>query len=129
MARKASGSEILMSASEKEPTELLASGGAQASAIIAMQKRRLDAYAEIQRAWLDRVKSEADLWSDLVARLQEARSGPEAFQAYQQFLVERMQLAVQDGRRLVDETEKTLAILTKMISEDSGDPAQMNDDH
>jgi hypothetical protein len=90
-----------------------------------MQKRLLDAYEQIQLSWLARVKSESDLWSDLVARLQEVRSGPEAFQVYQRSIVQRMQLAIADGRRVVDETERTLAILSQMISERLADPAEM----
>lgn len=124
MARKVTGSEVPTSVWERDPTDLLALGRAQSSRILAMQKRLLDAYEQIQRVWLARVRSEADLWSELVARLQEARPGPEAFQAYQQTLVQRMELAVQDGRRLIDETEKTLAILTQLIGEDRTDSSQ-----
>jgi hypothetical protein len=124
VARKVTGSEVPNSVWERDPTGLLALGRAQSSRILTMQKRLLDAYEQIQLVWLARVRSEADLWSELVARLQEARPGPEAFQAYQQTLVQRMELAVQDGRRLIDETEKTLAILTQLIGEDRTDSSQ-----
>jgi hypothetical protein len=126
VARKATGSRLPTSVWERHPTDLLSFGGTQTIQILVMQKRLLDAYEQIQRIWLARVKSETDLWSELVAKLQEARPGPEAFQAYQDTLVQRMQLAVQDGRRLIDETEKTLAILTQLIGEDRADSSEAN---
>ena len=51
--------------------------------MIDMQKDLFDAYEQGSRLWLGRVKSEADLWSELVARLTETRSVPEAIESYQ----------------------------------------------
>src|SRR5262245_511709 len=124
MARKAIGLETPPSVWKRHPADLLGLGGKQSSRIPAMQKRLVDAYEQMQRMWLARVKSEADLWSELIARLQEAPPGPEALQAYQDALVQRMQLAVQDGRRLIDETEKTLAILTQLIGQERVESSQ-----
>ena len=40
-------------------------GKDQTEAMLSMQKELLDAYDQSSRAWLARVKSEGDLWSDL----------------------------------------------------------------
>src|SRR5262249_46563606 len=40
-------------------------GKEQTEAILSMQKELLDAYDQSSRAWLARVKTEVDLWSDL----------------------------------------------------------------
>jgi hypothetical protein len=68
-----------------------------------LQKEFLETYEQASRAWLDRVKSEAELWSRLGTKLTATRSVPEAMEAYQKCFAERMQMAVKDGKRLFDE--------------------------
>src|SRR5687767_12983177 len=78
---------------------LLKLGEAQANAMLDVQRRLLGVYEEIGRAWLARVKSETELWSELVNQIQEARSVPDALGAYQEGVARRLQMAVDDGRR------------------------------
>ena len=73
-------------------------GRDQTEAMLSMQKEFLDAYDQSSRAWLARVKSEGDLWSELAKKLSETRSAPEALAAYQQCVAQRMQMAAEDGR-------------------------------
>lgn len=68
-----------------------------------MQKDLFDAYEQGTHLWLGRVKSEADLWSELAAKLTASRSVPEAIESYQKCVARRMQMAVDDGRQLFDE--------------------------
>jgi hypothetical protein len=42
-----------------------------------MQKELLDAYDQSSRAWLARVKTEVDLWSDLAKKLSATQSVPD----------------------------------------------------
>jgi hypothetical protein len=56
----------------------LATGQEQAEAMLGMQKELLDAYEQASRAWLARVKSEVDLWTELTANLTATRFLPEA---------------------------------------------------
>jgi len=51
-------------------------GKDQTEAMLNMQKELLDAYDQSSRAWLARVKSEGDLWSELAKKLSETRSAP-----------------------------------------------------
>jgi len=44
-------------------------GNEQTEAMLSMQNELLDAYDQSSRAWLARVKSEVELWSDLAKRL------------------------------------------------------------
>jgi hypothetical protein len=69
-------------------------------ALANLQRELLEAYEQASRAWLARVQSEADLWSRLAMKLQATRSVPEAMQAYQGCISQRMQMAAEDGRRL-----------------------------
>ena len=78
-------------------------GREQTEASFKIHKDMLEAYEEASRAWLSRVQSEVELWSQLAAKLATTRSIPEALGAYQESVAKRMQMAAEDGRRLADE--------------------------
>jgi hypothetical protein len=78
---------------------------AQTEGLLNLQKELLETYERASRAWLDRVKSEVELWSRFCAKLTATRSVPEAMEAYQHCVAERMQMAAEDGKRLFDECQ------------------------
>ena len=94
----------------------LKSGKEQTEAMLGMQKELLDAYEQASRAWLARVKSEVDLWSELATKLAGTRSVPDALGAYQECVSQRMQMAAEDGRRLSDDCQKVLQTITRSLS-------------
>ena len=96
-------------------------GNEQTEAMLSMQKELLDAYDQSSRAWLARVKSEVELWSDLAKRLSASQSVPEVVGAYQQCVAQRMQMAAEDGRRLYDDCQKITQTITRSLS--NGRPA------
>jgi hypothetical protein len=81
-----------------------------------VQKELLDTCEQINRAWLARVKSEVDLWSDLAAKLATTHSIPEAMTAYQHCVTHRMQMAAEDGRRLYEDCQKMTHKITDSLS-------------
>jgi hypothetical protein len=85
-------------------------------AMVNMQKELLDVYEQASRAWLARVKSEVDLWSDLATKLSATRSMPEALESYQKFVTQRMQMAAEDGRQLVEDCQKMTQKMTRSLS-------------
>src|SRR5262245_1944952 len=84
-------------------SDLSAFGEAQTEGMLNLQKELLETYEQASHAWLDRVRSEVELWSRLGAKLTATRSVPEAMEAYQKCVGERMQMAAEDGKRLFDE--------------------------
>jgi hypothetical protein len=82
------------------PSDFSAFGKAQTQGMLNLQKELLETYEQASRAWLDRVKSEVELWSRLGAKLTATRSVPEAMETYQKCVAERVQMAVEDGKRL-----------------------------
>jgi hypothetical protein len=98
------------------PAQFFELGKEQTEAMAALQKELLEAYEQASRAWLARVKSEADLWSELAAKLAATKSAPEMLQAYQECVVQRMQMAAEDGRRLFDDCQKITAKVTRPLS-------------
>jgi hypothetical protein len=85
----------------------------QTEAMLGTHKELLDAYEQTSRAWLDRVKSEVELWSALATKLAGARSAPEALELYQKCLAQRMQMAAEDWRRLSDDCQKVMQTITQ----------------
>jgi len=115
MASRPSHSETSASAAAKQVTDFSKFGEAQAEATLAMQKELIDTYEEISRAWLARLKSEADLWSELVTKMSSVRTLPDALGAYQQCVAQRMQLVADDGRRLVEDSQKIMSTITRAM--------------
>src|SRR3974390_651518 len=95
----------------------------RSEAMVNMQKELLDVYEQASRAWLARVKSEVDLWSDLASKLSATRSMPEALESYQKFVTQRMQMAAEDGRQLVEDCQKITQKMTRSLSGTGGPPA------
>jgi hypothetical protein len=91
-------------------------GTQQTEAMLGMQKDLLDAYEQASSAWLARVKSEVELWSDLATKLAATPSAPEALEACQKSAAQRMQMAAEDGRRLSEDCQKTMHKVTGLLA-------------
>jgi hypothetical protein len=80
-----------------------------------MQNELFDGYEQASRAWLARLQSEVDLWSNLANKLTATHSIPEAMSVYQQCLTQRMQMAGEDGRRLYEDYQKMAHKITESL--------------
>ena len=98
-------------------------GQEQAEAMLGMQKELLEAWDQASRAWLDRLKSEMELWTELATKLSSTRSLPDALGTYQQCVTQRMQMAAEDGRRMSDEYQRFLQKFTRLCPT-GGRPAE-----
>jgi hypothetical protein len=78
----------------------------QSPAMADVQKDLVVADEQASQAWLARVKSEVDLWTQLGTRLMATRSPPEAMQAYQECLAQRMRMAAEDGQKMSEDCQK-----------------------
>jgi hypothetical protein len=107
-----SGKSTSSGSGKSAPPPFFELGKEQTEAMLNMQKELMDAYEQASRAWLLRVKSEAELWSELAAKLTATRSVPEAMEAYQTFIAQRMQMAAEDGRRQSEDAQAMVQRLT-----------------
>ena len=64
---------------------------------------------------------EVELWQVLATKLATTRSAPEAMQAYQHCISQRMQMAAVDGRRLSEDCQKVMQKITTSLT--NGSPA------
>ena len=90
-------------------------GSERSEAAIALQKAVLESYEQASRAWLARVQSEIALWSDLASRLGATHTMPEALETYTKCVLQRMQMAADDGRRLFDESQQITQKIAKSL--------------
>jgi hypothetical protein len=92
-------------------------GKEQTAAMADLQKELLEAYEQTSSAWLARVKSEVDLWSELATKLTATRSPTEAMETYQKCVAQRMQMAAEDGQRLSEDCQKVMQKITRSLSD------------
>jgi hypothetical protein len=94
----------------------LAFGREQTKSAADLQKEVLDAYERASRLWLERVKSELELWSELAAKLAATRSVNDALEACVKSVALQMQMTVTDGQRLFDECREVTQRATRLLT-------------
>jgi len=83
---------------------------------MALQKELLDTYQKLAFAWLARMKSEAEIWSQLAAKLAVLHSVPEAVEAYSKSVSQQMQMTVEDGQHLIQDCQQITQKITEAVS-------------
>jgi hypothetical protein len=98
------------------PDSFFKFGREQTETTLGIQKELLETYEQASRAWLARVRSEVELWSDLAAKLQATRSIPDVLGAYQDSVGQRLQMATEDGRRMAAECQEIMDRITRSLT-------------
>lgn len=107
--------ETLNASKAGTPSDAVKWGQHQTEAALNLQKAILESCEHASRAWIDRVQSEISLWSDLASKLSGTKSIPEAFETYTKCVSQRMQMAADDGRKLVEEAQQISQKLTQSL--------------
>jgi hypothetical protein len=95
------------------------SAGLSATQLAAMQKEGIEQLVDMESGlvqklhqanqnWLSRAEAEANLASELMTNLVCARSVPETASAFQQWTSRRMELAAEDARHLLVDTQELM---------------------
>ena len=102
------------------PAEIVEMGKQRVEALMEMQQELFDVFQEINQAWFDRARSAATINSELISKLTSARTMPETAEAYQQCVGKRMEMLVEDGRRLLADSQKIVNVGSKFLTNGSG---------
>jgi hypothetical protein len=86
------------------------------AALIDVQKELVGSFESLNREWAARVKAEMDLAAAYAARFAAARSIPDAVAVCQEWNAKRMEMAFDDGRRLVADSQKLMAASARYLS-------------
>jgi hypothetical protein len=105
-----------MATAESTAASMFKSGKERTEAMLGLQKELLDMCDQASRDWLARIKAEAELWSELAAKLTAARSVPEAVESYQQCISQRMKMVTQDAQRLSDDYGSFMQKFTRSLN-------------
>ena len=100
MAQRASGLETA------EVTELMRKTEKQFEDFTTSQSALLERFGETNRHWLDRMQAEMSLTAKFSTKLIGARSFPEAMSTCQEWTSRRLEMAAEDAKHLMDDTQK-----------------------
>ncbi|MGJ0509220.1 MAG: hypothetical protein ACR652_19265 [Methylocystis sp.] len=106
--------------------------GAMASEFMAEGRQRMEDVAGAQsefwnklqhsnRKWLDRMQNEASMAADLASRLTSARSLTETASLFQNWTMKHMEMAAEDARRVMTDTQDILAAGARFWTNLGGD--------
>lgn len=90
-------------------------GKTQTEAMLNIQKEMMAAYEQASRSWVERVRAEVELWSDLASKLSTSGSTPDGLQVCRDSIAKRMQMAAADGQRLFEEGQKVIGAITRSL--------------
>jgi hypothetical protein len=105
-----------ITAAEKAQSSSFKFANERTEAMLRLQKELLDFYDQASRDWLGRLKSEAELWSGLTAKLATTRSVPEAIKTYQECLSQRAEMAAADAQRPSDEYSTVMQKINQSLT-------------
>lgn len=94
------------------PSDALANRG-----MAVIRSEVLAAYQQLTNGLLLRAEAETELWSELASTLSGTYSLRSALPTYQRFISKRMQVAAEDGRRALAESEQILNALGQALTE------------
>ena len=91
-------------------------GKDQTDAMLNVQKEMMTAYEEVSRSWIERLKAEVELWSELGKKLSATGSLLDGMQVYRDTVAQRMNMATEDGQRLLEEGQKIIGTVSRLMS-------------
>jgi hypothetical protein len=97
------------------PTVFAEMGEKRVEEFVNTQTELLERLQEMSRQWFDRAQSEANLASELGSKLTAARSVPEAMAAYQEWVSRRFEMMGEDGKHLLEDTQKFMEAATGLL--------------
>ncbi len=99
------------------PPEFAAIGNNPLDELFRAQTRQLERLREANQNWLDRVRSEAALASELTIKLAAARFAPEVANAYLEWTIPHMERAAEDANRILADAQSLAESGTRFLSE------------
>ncbi len=99
-----------------DPSEFAAIGQRRMEEFGSVQTELIQKFQEASQKWLERLQDEAKLSADFGSRLMRASSMPEAMNVLQEWNRHRFEMIAQDGKRLLDDTQKLIETSARLAS-------------
>jgi hypothetical protein len=84
--------------------------------LVKVQTELFEKVQEANQSWLDRMQTEASLASEFGAKLTAARSIPETVTACQEWTSRRTEMATEDAKHLLADTQKFMETGVRLLS-------------
>ena len=84
--------------------------------LMAVHKRLLDTFEQVQRDRLTRTMEETKLASEFAAKVASARSIPDVMALYQQWIMKCEEMMAEDGRKFLDDSQKVANAALSLLS-------------
>lgn len=91
-------------------------GQQQADALKTMQGELSTLFEETRRACTDRIEVEHQLTAELISNLSKVKSVADGAAVYQSWINKHLQLWTEDGKRMVDQTQKLFATTSRLMT-------------
>jgi Phasin protein len=98
------------------PEQFAAMGKNYVEEFAKVQTDLFDKLQDMNRQWLDRINSEANLASQLASHVTSARSIPDAMTACQQWTSRRFEMMAEDGQHLFTDAQKLAETGSRLLS-------------
>jgi hypothetical protein len=95
---------------------LLRIGANRFESLMAVHKRLLDTFEQVQRDRLTRTMEETKLASEFAAKVASARSIPDVMALYQQWIMKCEEMMAEDGRKFLDDSQKVANAALSLLS-------------
>jgi hypothetical protein len=94
-------------------SEFAAEGRQRVEEFTEAQSHLWDRLQDANRKWLDRIQDEASMAADLANKLSSAKSFTETAHLFQNWTVKHMEMAAEDARRMLSDTQEIMAAGTR----------------
>jgi len=81
-----------------------------------LQAQLFQGMPDINKRWMDRMQSEAALAAQFTAKLAAAHSVPDAASAWEEWITRRMEMATEDAKLLLADSQKISEAATAFLS-------------
>ena len=85
-------------------------------AVKEVQTQLLDTFEQFNRQQLARGKQEMEFASEFAGEITSARSVPDVINAYQNWISKRMAFYMEDGKKLLEDSQRVLNTTMKLLS-------------
>lgn len=115
MAQKQAAAEPAAKLTMPDPAEFAKAAEKQIETIAETQKEFFDTMAKMSQRWLDRAAADMKFATDFSSKLIAARSVPDAFEAYRQWMTERTKTLAEDSQQFVADCQTLMQEATRSL--------------
>jgi hypothetical protein len=102
--------------SSSQTQDFLQIGAKRFESLMAVHKKLLDTFEQVQRDRLTRTMEETKLASEFAAKVTSARSIPDIMALYQQWITKCEEMIAEDGRRFLSDSQKVANAALSLLS-------------